>query len=533
MAVETTEPPPTLRVLDGLANTMLERMVAAALIHRPDMLHAYADPDFGIDRLVDFHAIAVVTAIANLIERKASIDIKTVETELVQAGHANLGWYPALCKQCPDVIQPEWFRRSTSHLVFLAAKRNGAVNGHNVVEAEIDEFALRDVDDTPKPKPPWFRGIDLAAEIRSRAADPWVDLALGPERLARVRSGSTVVITGGSGSGKSSLTSCLLLEHAKNIGPAIALSIELPADELGARIVGIRCDVSWEDALCARVMPQEMDRALDEPRLFVLDRRRATLKNLEKCVDAARSEYPGEPILAAIDYAQLLDSKERDARMKVADAFAQIDDCARERRFVALALSQMSRASAQKARKGEAIGAESADLGAETAAIERFATLTLSIGLATEREDGSSAVELSVGKARMGRGDKVFPMTYWGRSGLWRVNGDARAATEVREERASERASKENDTIDAAIAHIVASSAIPLTRSDIKGKITGRGARVTAAINRLLAAADGVLVEVQRRAPGAKKRDWMIWTSERAREAGLQLVSELPNWGGS
>jgi hypothetical protein len=33
----------------------------------------------------------------------------------------------------------------------------------------------------------------------------------------------------------------------------------------------------------------------------------------------------------------LFDSKEREARMKVADAFAQIDDCAREKRFVCVA----------------------------------------------------------------------------------------------------------------------------------------------------------------------------------------------------
>ena len=424
------------------------------------------------------------------------------------------------------------------------ASGNGHVNGHKTTnrepppevvyqhpdyEPDVDAFADRDrepgpqtSDAAPPRKPVWKRAPELVAAIMERAADPWVALTLAGEVLARIRAGGTAVIIGGSGSGKSSLASCMLVEHARDVGPAIALSIELPAEELAARIVSQRCDASWEDALCGRVPGQDMARVLDLPRLYVLDRRRATIANLEKVVDAARAEYPGQPILVAIDYAQLLDSKEREARMRAADAFAQIDDCAREKKFVAIALSQMSRLSAQKARRGEALGAESSDLGAESAAIERFATVTMAIGLAAEREDGSQAVELSIGKSRMSKGDRVIPMTYYGRSGLWRVAGDAKTADAVRETREVEKNVKIDRTLEAALVAVAGKSKEPLSRKDLKSEIAGNGTRKTMAIARLLRT--GELVQVMKRARGARKGDWMIWTPDRAADAGIQIV---------
>jgi hypothetical protein len=265
-----------------------------------------------------------------------------------------------------------------------------------------------------------------------------------------------------------------------------------------------------------------MEHALNLPRLYVLDRRRATLSNLEKAVDAARKEYPGQPILVAIDYAQLLESKEREARMRVADAFAQIDDCAREKKFVALALSQMSRVSAQKARSGEAIGAESSDLGAETAAIERFASLTLSIGMAAEREDGSSAVELSIGKARMGKGDRVIPMAYEGRTGIWRVAGEAKTATKVREERDVEKTKKREQATEMQILGAVSKSDAALSCNNLFELVAGRRAEVLRAIHKLLATGD--IVEISKRAPRSKS--WLLWTADRARAAGAPLVQD-------
>jgi energy-coupling factor transporter ATP-binding protein EcfA2 len=370
-------------------------------------------------------------------------------------------------------------------------------------------------------RPVYWRAPQLVAEIMARVHDPWLGLRLGGDEIVRVRAGATVVIIGGAGSGKSSLTACMLVEHARDIGPAIALSIELPGDEFGARIVGIRCDASWEDSLRGKVALADMERALGLDRLFVLDRRRATLANLERAIDDARAEYPGQPILVAIDYAQLLDSKEREARQRVADVFTRIDEMAREKRVVALALSQMSRVSAQKARKGEALGAESADLGAETAAIERFATCTLTIGLASTREDGSETVELSVGKWRMGKGDTVHPMIYRGRTGLWRCAGEAKSAAEVRESRESDRESKDRSTIELAMIGFARQAPSPISRQQLIDGVGGkiRKATKTAAITALLVRGD--LVEVNRRPPRSKY--WLVWTRDRARDAGIMI----------
>lgn len=407
-------------------------------------------------------------------------------------------------------------------------------------QVELDAFAARD--DEPQPaessdpwmtptievapevpaKPVWLRGPELVAAILERARDPWVDLTLGLDQLAKVRVGATVVLIGGSGSGKSSLASCFLLEHARHIGPAIALSIELPAEELAARIVGIQCDASWEDALRGRVEREQLDAALALPRLYVLDRRRATLRNLERAIDAAAKEFPGESILVAVDYAQLLESEERDARMKVADAFAQIDDVAREKRVVVLALSQMSRVSAKTVRKGDALGAETTDLGAETAAIERWATLTMAIGLATKHEDGSTAVDLSVGKSRMGVGDSVFPMAYWGRSGKWTLAGVAKTAGEVREQRDVERTKREHDALENQLIGAASKAIAPLSQNELAGLVVGKRQAKTRAINALIES--GGLVEIALKGRGSKA--WKIWTADRALAAGTPLVRD-------
>lgn len=380
---------------------------------------------------------------------------------------------------------------------------------------------------------PYLRAPQLVAAILARANDPWVSLNVRGDTLARVRVGSTVVVIGGSGSGKSSLALEMCCEHAENVGPSVVMSIELPGEEAGARIVGQKCDASWEDALTGKVPLEAMERALCCDRLYILDRRRATLKNLEVAVADARVEYPGQPILVAIDYAQLLESGEREVRMRVADAFSQIDDCAREHKFVALALSQMSRENARKARSGEMLGADAAQAGAESAAIEQWATLTLTIGKAAEREDGTSAVELSVGKARMGKGDRVFPMTYNGRTGLWSVSGESKKADEVRDQRVTERSMKDDKTIEAAMITIATQSPVPLSRTDLKKAISGNAGRKTAAVYRLLQKTDAQpnppLVEVHRRSKGAKKGDWMVWTPERAHAAGIATVAEVVN----
>lgn len=514
-------------------NLDAEASVLGGVILRNELLADLADLE--IDDFYHLPHRIVWEAIRNLRVHDRPVDVVTLENELERAGKleavGGVAFLGELALRVPTLenvlayaADVELLARNRAAIMALGSAYERARNWpHEPAElvaevlGELGRYAEEARARAPEKPRVWARAAELLAAIESRAGDPWVAMQLGGEQIARVRAGGTVVLIGGSGSGKSSLASCLLIEHAKHVGPAIAVSIELPAEELGARIVGIRCAASWEDALCARVPRAEMERALDLPRLYVLDRRRATLANLELLIDVVRAEYPGEPILVAIDYAQLLDSKEREARLRVADAFSRIDDCAREKRFVALALSQMSRVSAKRARDGEAIGAESADLGAETAAIERFATLTLSIGMKADRDDGTSAVELSVGKARMGKGDRVIPMTYDGLSGLWRVAGEAKTAQSVREERDTVREEKARSTAELAMLAACARAAQPVTRQHLLESIVGRKQTKVTALAALLARRD--VIEVNQRQ--LRSKYFLLWTPDRASQAGV------------
>jgi hypothetical protein len=279
----------------------------------------------------------------------------------------------------------------------------------------------------------------------------------------------------------------MLIAHARDHGPVVVLSRELPMDEFGARMIGMQCDASWPDTLKGRVQRSEMERVLS-PRLFVLDRRNATLAALCEAIEAAQAEFLGEAVLVAVDYIQIINSGEREARAKVGEVIDRIDEITRRYRVVTMAVSQMSRVSSRAARAGEAVGADSTDGGAESAAIERVATVTLSIGACgPDREDGSRMVDLSIGKGRMTGGDRVLPMSYDGRTGRWCIIGASRPAAEVKAERESKRADARQLQAVLAIAATASKSPTSLTRAEL-GSSAGVGSAPlrTAAIKALL-----------------------------------------------
>lgn len=374
-------------------------------------------------------------------------------------------------------------------------------------------------DPDPEPAAPrWHRSAALVELILKYADEPLVPLRLSWEEIAVVRPGAMVTVMGPTGSGKSSLVGGMLISHD---GPTVVLSRELPADELAARCIGMQTDSSWLDVLTGRVPRHEMARVLPE-RMFVLDRKNATLGALVAAIQAAQQEYPGQQVLCAVDYVQILESQERDVRAKVGDIIAQIDEIARAYRVVVLAISQMSRASSRAARNGEAIGADSTDGGAETAAIERASTMTLSIGASgEEREDGTRAVDLSIGKGRMTGGDRVLPMSYCGRSGRWRLAGEARGAAEVRAEREGQRDTAKQTAAELAIMAAIRKTTEPQKREDISA-VAACGATVRrAAVAALLSR--GELVEVARK--NLRSRAWKVWPPDMASAAGIPLAS--------
>ena len=113
--------------------------------------------------------------------------------------------------------------------------------------------SLKVVDDAPPGPPRWRRMPALVELILSRAAEPWVDLRLGQDVIVSVRAGGIPIVMGSTGAGKTSLVAGILIEHARNRGPVIVLSRELPADELAARAIGIQHE-SWPNVLKGKVL---------------------------------------------------------------------------------------------------------------------------------------------------------------------------------------------------------------------------------------------------------------------------------------
>jgi hypothetical protein len=149
--------------------------------------------------------------------------------------------------------------------------------------------------------------------------------------------------------------------------------------------------------------------------------------------------------------------------------------------------------------------------------------MTLSIGKADpEREDGTQEVDLSIGKGRMGGGDRVLPMSYCGRSGRWRGAGAARPAAEVKAEREGKQASAKQHSAERALATAGSKATEPKTRAEL-GTLAGVGnaGLRTAAILALLTR--GELVEVSQKTP--RSSAWKLWTKERADAAGVAIVS--------
>lgn len=435
-----------------------------------------------------------------------------------------------------DMAGPRWEARWGSMTAAEGAReraRNGRSKGdHGEHGGDVHAEVKRAPQPPQDSKPRWYRLTDLVDTISAHAQEPWAKITLGGEVLIEIRAGGIMIVMGHTGGGKTSLICSFLIEYARNQGPVIVLSRELPADEFSARTIGIQADASWPDVLKGKLAPDDMRRHVDLP-VFIADRRNATIGVLEEMIKVAQTEHPGKLPLVVVDYLQIIESAEKDPRAKVADVVARIDDALRADRCVGILISQMSRNASRESRNGERVGADSTDGGAESAAIERAATVTLAIGKSgPEREDGSYTVELSIGKHRMGGGDKVFPTEYVGRTGRWRITGPARPATVVKAERdaANEDLKLRNAKLSIEGAARKADEA--QTRSGL-GKLAGvtNAATRTAAINALLE--DGDLVEVRIRTNKHGPLAWKVWNRERAMAAGVAIVERDKPAGGA
>lgn len=374
--------------------------------------------------------------------------------------------------------------------------------------------------------PPRHHGPDLAALVMERSSLPWIELVVGEDRqaIARARSGQVVVLTAASGAGKSTLAIECCWRHAADVGPALYVSCELDAEEVGARLIGQRCGVSWEAALSGEV-PGARD-VVALPRLVVLEGDDARLEGPRSATASLawlRSQYPDEPTLVVIDYVSILpprdDGASRDERIRVAGIAEYIRRWAKSVGVVVLAVSQTSRETARKLRAGDITGADTASTGAESAQIERMAAVTIALGKATRRDDGADAVDLSIGKGRMGQGDRVIPMLFDGRTGSWRVSGPSVPGSD---HRASTTAQRKQETMrevgDLIVGYLNRNDA-PCSRKTVQAAIRRGRNPVLAAITALLAS--GEIVEVAGKRTGGALA---LWTTERATAAGIAIA---------
>jgi len=404
--------------------------------------------------------------------------------------------------------------------------RNGPTVGDHGgdVDAEIERGLQQVGRDVAK------RGAEIIAEIWDHRDEPLVPLEISGGVLIETYLGSIVLLIGGTGAGKTSLALDVAIHHAVNRGPAIVASLELVKRILGARVIGIRCGESWPGVLTGHVQHEHMLQQWPN-RLRIIERRDATIENLHASVAAVRAEFPGEPLLLVVDYVQLMDNPEREIRRRVAQAMAQLDDLATEHRAVILALSQGSRASARQLASGKKLGRETADAGAEAAELERWSVYTIGIGGHGPTVDEWSVVDLSIGKGRLGGGDTVRSAYYCGRTGAWRVTGDARPAAEVRTERQGEKAGKGQRSAELAILGAAGQATEPKTRAEL-GSLAGVGKAETrsAAITALLGRDE--LVEVEMRANPRGAVAWKVWTRERAVAAGIRIIERVSGLDG-
>jgi hypothetical protein len=368
----------------------------------------------------------------------------------------------------------------------------------------------------------WLDRAAIVALIRSRADEAWVDIGLGNDTITRIRAGGLVTLSGPSGAGKSSLAAGFAMRHASEVGWVLILSRELTTDEMGARMIGAALGRSWEEVLRGQVTDEEMLRALPE-RVRIIDRDDATLTTLDDELGRLRETHPNEPILSVVDYGQIIAEDSDDQRVRTSGAWALFDSILRRRRAVGLMLSQMSRANSKAARAGERLGADALDGGAESAAIERYSTVVLEIGATgPEDEHGRREMLLSVGKGRMGGGDRVWPISFEGRTGRVAVIGLAKAADEVRAEREAHQSDAKTGLMVRALRDALTEVKKPISRSDLCELAGVNKKKGLGAIRRMLM--NGDLVEVRVKPPRAKA--WLLWTRNQAEAHRIEIVVE-------
>ncbi len=353
-------------------STEAERSVLGTILALPGVL-----PDVLARGLApgDFYAPrwgAAFAAILALDSRGEAIDTVTVGAELASGAYGDavpdLADLTAEVRDVPSLAHAETY---AGRVVDDARLRRVIAACAEITEAAYGPDARADVDtfgDTAEvslhaaterrgasPGPaPLTEVLDAAiGELRSRSAGERVGVLTGFVDLDRLtggfRPGQLIVLGARPSMGKSALALDVALHVARTVGPALFVSAEMGALELGSRVLA-GGGVASDRLLAGR---------LDDRDFARLETRRAELSGVPLLID----ESPGTTILAirararrqaargglalvVVDYLQLVGAERRGTRreVEVAEISRGLKALARELRVPVLAVAQLNRA---------------------------------------------------------------------------------------------------------------------------------------------------------------------------------------------
>ncbi len=498
-----------------------------------------------LEAFYDHRHKVVFQAMRNLHAVGIPIDVVTVEGEIEKQGKLDavggIGFLGDLALRVPtaDNVGHYGKRVRDLHLIRETAIAAGAAleRAYNWQD-EADEYLGQIVADLAKIERNHLVGSRRAPPGGRRLVDIIPELARNRERpvfktglpqvddLAPLMGGHVVVLIGGSGSGKSTLTLQIAQHHAITLGPSLMISLELSGPELGARIISRECNVAWFAALRGDIGDGTMRQILANDRMRIVDDFAATPSMIRNHVLALQREYPDQLILVVIDYVQILEAEGRDERERVKRAIEGLRSLAKDLGVVLLLVSQSSREGARKLRAGDAVGTEASTTGAESSQIERAAYVTLSLGEMADNIDGIGpvVVNLSIGKARMGRGDRVIPLEYDGKRGAWSEVGEVVTAAKHRADKSDKKSGKRVIELGHAVAEFLSRSDKALSGAQIREGLGCNNALLTAAVKALLEEPESRVVRVQGKKSGGT---YPLWTPAKAEAAGITILRRL------
>lgn len=518
-------------------NLDAEASILGGILLRNDVLNAL--DSVSTDDFYDPRHRVVYAAMVQLHAELVPIDAVTLEVEVAKSGKLEaIGGVAFIGELALRVPTPDNVAHYAEIVAAKARTRRVMLAAAELIErgyaedldAEryLEDAASRIERVTAPPAPkvsPLVSSAQIGDHIRAQSQMPIVPLRLGQEMLEAIPSGQACYFMGGSGDGKTTTALGIAVSHARHEGPVLVASYELDLGVIGGRAGGIITDSSWLDVLRYGDTTERAIAALaDIPRLYFIDAAECGMTQISAAVDELCRLYPGETVLLVCDYLQIMQAEQQlrpdSARTTVSSTIAAIRRLRkRVKRIVTLVLSQMSRANATASRAGEKTGKDSADTGAETAAIEQDAALTLATGKRSALQaDGSRFVDLNIGKGRFGGGDRVITLKQWGASGLTQIYSDL-PADEVRERDAAQRETEAKSKTARQLLDAADKAAYPMTREELCALAVVQKAKGRAVIGDLITS--GELVETAQRRP--KSSHWLVWSRERAASTGTAL----------